>query len=377
MNEPNSFTTYSLGECRTAIGQVIEFTCRPDEVSQIREFIEKSIRTISTPVTGNFVKHGSYRTYTRYKIIQHKYAGGGPGDEGGWGYIEVLEMSEAPDGRCGIVINECTSLSGSIFTEWETLEHAITAFEKSWNARNRSEVLQESEGFKRRVICGELTPWFYAIGDEKLIGDYAFPEGLQDDPTYRFGRKFVVYDQGGIPSVKTCMGTRLHEHKQNDYPNNKYQYRIVYWDDGSMWDESGRHSWWSIDYDKPRPIEEGEIWITEAIKQFKQLLAGKSTDLTINFTDGDKFVGKLIRHRKQSICYEGDYNLVVHVKGKKQPLKGWVRDFTPSHESPDIVKFVTNKYAEKGLVIERIEIVESKVKRGGKKWAGVFFKSSQ
>ena len=65
------------------------------------------------------------------------------------------------------------------------------------------------EGFKRRVVCNALTPWFYAIGDEELIGDYAFPEGFQDDPVYRLGKRFVVFDHDGVPEIKTCMGARF------------------------------------------------------------------------------------------------------------------------------------------------------------------------
>lgn len=366
MEQPDRFSSYRYGEGRTGIGQMVEFTCPPEFVDQVKKVL-RTIRTIDIPTTGRVnIAHGGYGQYTRYDVVQHDYAGGGPGDGGGWGYIEVLEIKNPPDGRWGIVINEHTSHKGGMFTEWETLDHAHAAFKKFWCSDSTEEKFPKLTGFKRRVTCGELTPWFYAIGDEQLIGDYAFPEGLQDDVVYRFGRQFVVFDYEGVPAVKTCMGTRFV--KRGDYyPYGEQQYRLVYWDDGSVWDESNDRG------GSPRPVEEGERWIAEAVQQFRQLLAGKSTEFTINFTDGNKFVGKLIRANCRVPCAEGNYFLVVQLKGKNKPLEGWVNDFKPTKDAPDIVQYVTQRFGESEQEVEYIEIKERKTEKGGKKWSGVFF----
>lgn len=369
MKQPDCFSSYRYGEGRTGIGQMVEFTCPPDAVEQVVEFLRTNVRTIDIPTTGRVnVAHGyGHGQYTRYDVVQHDYAGGGPGEIGGWGYTEVLEIKNPPDGRWGIIINERTSHKGGVFTEWETLENACAAFKKSWSSHRTEEEFLRLPGFKRRVVCDVLTPWFYAIGEEQLIGDYAFPEGLQDDAVYRFGRQFVVFNYDGVPAVKICMGTRFVGWKSDHYPYDKQAHRLVYWDDGSVWDESNNRG-------SPRPIEEGEMWIAEAVQQFKQLLAGKVAEFTINFTDGNKFVGKLVRANPRVPCAEGNYFLVVRLKGEMKPLKGWVNNFKPTKDAPDIVQYVTQRYTQSGQEVEYIEVKERKTEKGGKKWSGMFFR---
>jgi hypothetical protein len=327
-----------------------------------------NIRTIDVPTTGRVnIAHGGYGQYTRYAVVQHDYAGGGPDESGGWGYIEVLEIKNPPDGHWGAVINERTSQKGGVFTEWETVKHAQAAFKKLWSSHHAEKEYPKLPGFLRRVLCGALTPWFYAIGDEQLIGDYAFPEGLQDDAVYRFGRQFVAYDHDGIPAVKTCMGARFIKRKSEYPPYDEKQYRLVYWDDGSVWDESNGCG------NLPRPVEKGEVWIAEAVQQFRQLLAGKSTNFVINFTDGNKFIGRLVQPKRQASCAEGDYSLVVQIKGEKKPRQGWINDFHPTQDDPDIVQYVTKRFKQNKQEVEHIEIKKQKTKKGGKKWLGVFF----
>ena len=278
MGENNRFSSgYTFSEGRTGGDQLVEFTCRPEEVEQVKEFL-KIIRTIDIPTTGRVaVGHGGYSQYTRYNITQHKYAAGGQA------YIEVLEIKNPPDGRCGIVINEYHN-GDSVFTEWHTLEHALEAYEKGWGSWKTDKVFPTLKGFVRRVICNVLTPWFYAIGDEELVGDYTFPRGLQDDVVYRFGRKFVVSDRdGGTPEIKTCMGTCFYTEKGTDGygREKKYYHRFVYWDDGSFFDA---HNYTS---NPPYPLEESELWIMEAICQFKkEILTGNKKRFTINFIGG-------------------------------------------------------------------------------------------
>lgn len=342
----------------------MNFSCRPEEVDQVKEFLKK-IRTIGIPTTGHVaVGHGGHERHTRYNIKQHNYAAGGRR------YIEVLEIKNPPERRCGIVINEY-DCGDSAFTEWETLENARNAFKRFWGICDTLKEFPKLEGFKRSIVCNGLTPWFYAIGDQELIGDYAFPDGLQDDPVYRFGRKFVVFDIDGISTIKICMGTRfLTEDGSDGYGRpKKYYKRLVYWDDGSTYSPDNS----SI---SARPLEEGEMWINEAVQQFKKFLIGKTSEFFINFINGDKFVGRLLKTKNRVSCVEGSYYLVVKMKNKEKVIEGWVSDFKPTQDDPDIIQYATNRLAKGGVrieEIEKIEIKDSKTKKGGKKWSGVFF----
>lgn len=362
-----TFSSYTYGEGRTGLNQLVEFTCRPNETASVREFLQKNIRTIDIPTTRRLnIFHGGYGRYTRYDVTQHKYAGGGPGEGGGWGYIEVLEIKSPPDDRWGIVIHEYRSHRGATFTEWDTIETANAAFEKLWSALETEGTSEQLPGFRRRVECAELSPWFYAIGDEQLLGDYAFPEGLQDDPVYRCGQQFVVFDRDGIPTVKTCMGARFIPRSTHDSCE-KLPYRMVHWNDGSVWDESRNR-----DASPPRPIVEGEQWITEAIHQFRLLLAGGKKQFTIQFGDGGSFVGRLNEAKPSLSSPAGRYFLHVSFKGGPKPAKGWVT-FTPTPETPNILQHVIQHFAASGKTVDRVEIMERQVERGGKKWAGVFY----
>ena len=104
------------------------------------------------------VLHGAYNSYMLFEIVQHEYAGGGP-EEGGWGYVEVLEIKNPPNGRWGIVIHNRTSDKGSVFTEWETVKDARAAFAKT--IYDNTDTYPKLPGFKRRVVCGIKLPWFY------------------------------------------------------------------------------------------------------------------------------------------------------------------------------------------------------------------------
>lgn len=359
---PNPFDLYQYGEGKTGIGQTVEFSCPSGRIPDVQEFLKTTIRTIRPPVTTRvLISHGGYGGFTRYDVVQHKYGGGGSG------FIEVLEIRNPPEDRCGIVMYEYNSYGGSFFTEWTSLEKAVAAWEKGWKNRHREEELPQLPGFIRLVRCNALTPWFYALGTEELVGDYVFPHGLEDDAVYRFGEKFIVYGYEGIPSVKTCMGSRFVTKKEDNYPHRVHQYRVIYWDDGSTWHEGYGAG------GTPRRLEDGELWITEAIDQFRKLLAGHSTEFSITFTNDTKFVGKVVGIKHKNPSAAGDYLLRVNLKGESKPKEGWVRDFSPSIECPDIVQFVTKQYERGGNEVERVEIVKVNTKSAGKKWSGVFF----
>jgi len=239
----DKFDTYTFSEGSTGIGQMVEFSCCPEDVGKVKEFL-KTIRTIDIPTTKRVnVVHGCYGRYTRFDIVQHKYAGGGNGSGGG--YIEVLEIKNPPDGRCGIVIYEYSTHDNSVFYEFSNLPDAVLAFEKNRGGSGFS----KCEGFLRRVVCNRFyTPWFYAVGSQLLLDDFVFPNIIEEDPTFRYGRKFVVRDYYGLPTIKTCMGSRLI--RKDEYGGKTESSLLVLWEDGTVWDEYKCS-------ERPRPLNEG------------------------------------------------------------------------------------------------------------------------
>lgn len=355
MKNNDRFNSYTVREGETGTGQKVKFSCRPEDVERVNRFLIENVRSIDTHTTKQvMISHGGFGLYTRYDIKQHNYAGGHGG------YFEVLEISNPPDMRCGIVIYEYSSDKGREFTEWNSLDEALQAFEKYFHGAS----LKTLPGFKRHVSCGALVPWFYAVGEELLVGDYTFPDGLQDDPVFRFGKKFVVFDRDNIPTIKTCMGTRFVS-KRDSYSGKEIQERIVHWHDGTLWrdDTFGR--------DQPRPLEEDELWITEAVQKFKQMLAGKIDEFSIDLLGGYKFTGKLKRTANKNAAKEGRYYCIAKVVGEKEERTGMV-NFTPTEECPDITSLITKKYKERGWELEYLKVERCKKEKGEKKWVGVF-----
>jgi hypothetical protein len=364
---------YQYGKTRTRDGQHLKFSCPCKKVDEVRAFFQDNVCSVEIPVTHRTnVTHGGYGAYSRYEITQHKYAGGN--NEGGGGFIEVLEIENPPEGRCGAVLHEnCVNSYQPFalthyFCEWKTVKDAKNAYNKNWSLKDGPNKFKGLKGFIRRVDCGLLRPWFYAIGNEELIGDYAFPEGLQDDPVFRFGRQFVVFDSEDMPEIKICMGTRFIFQGKDPHTGEEKTFRLVYWNDGSVWDERENRN-------IPRPAEEGELWIAEAIQQFKQILAGNNTTLTINFLNGEKFVGRLIQSKEKRHFHaaEGDYFLKVKFKDEKKPHQGWMNNFIPTPEQPHIISRLMAEAKARGKKVEKAEVLERKTKKGSKKWTGVFF----
>ncbi|OGM92617.1 hypothetical protein A2372_04210 [Candidatus Wolfebacteria bacterium RIFOXYB1_FULL_54_12] len=368
-DDSDKFSSYQHGEGHTGIGQPIKFTCPIGGSAQVAEFVRTHVRTIEESATKRvLIGHGIYGSYSRYDIVQHRYHGVGNHGNGG-AYLEVLEIRSSPEGHWGVVTHRYTEKEGSVFIEWETLGAALSAFaEVGYGTAEKHEA---HPGFKRWVLCGKLTPWFYAIGNEELVGDFAFPRGMQDDPVYRLGKKFVVFDKEEPPHIKTCMGARFFSKQRSINPRScggddkPYCYRHVYWDDGSVWCEG-------VSMCKPpRPLEEGELWIAEAMDRFRELLAGKTAKVQVDLGDGNKFVGKFVKEDRVTPTAEGIYLIRVKIKGEDEAREGLV-GFNPTTEDPDVVKYITRQFTAQGKEIEHIEIKERKRNRKGKKWAGVF-----
>jgi hypothetical protein len=283
---------------------------------------------------------------------------------------------DAPHGRCPFVIHEYTSGVGGCFSEWESRAAAIEAFEKNSGSNNWHNKIVKIPGFKRLVKCAELTPWFYAVGVEVLFGDYALTPGLEDDPVFRLGKKFVIPGENGVFTIKTCLGSRFVTEHSDDHPYpGTSVWRYVYFDDGTtvrIHKDNGADGPGLVGGSEafPRALYEEEMWITEAMSQFRALLSGMKAGFQIKFVDGRTFTAKLSANGKAVPSVAGDYlvSVVEPERGRKQ---GWVRNFVPTTEAPDIVTYVRIKIPG----ADRIKIIECKPASGGKKWSGVFFTS--
>lgn len=358
----NRFDSYTFSEGKTGIGQLLEITCCREDVEEVKRFLVEKVRTINIPTTKeSTVSHGGFSKPTRFNVIQHKYAGS-DAECTEQGYWEVLEIHNPPDGRCGFVLHTYSTLKGSVFYEFVSLEDVIEA----WGSSHDSEGLKKEKCFIRRVECGYFTPWFYAAGDQFLKGDFVFPDIIdEEDPAFRFGRKFIVEDDfDGFPAVKTCIGSRLIERQVDYYGREKKKYLLVYWDDGTAWNEYAHSK-------KPRPLDESELWIQETIDQFREFLAGKQTEITIEFRDGSRFVGKFKSRNGKSHNAGGRYEAQLTLENGKR-VKGEI-DFEPTPEIPTVEKLLHQQAKERGHEIASIDFL-AKVRgvRGEKKWAGVY-----
>lgn len=378
------YQSYTFSEASTGIGQIIRFSCDPDNKVAVKTFIEENIRSLDPPSSAHRVNtsHGTYGRYSRYDMVQHKYAGGN-NECGGGGYTEVLEIKNPPDERNHIVIYEYNTYGTSVFSEWNSLDEAIKAWENIWGVcHNWYENEDKPPGFKRLVKCGSLTPWFYAVGDESLHGDYAISAGLEDDPVFWLGRRFVVQKDGtGLSEVRTCMGCRFHEERRGQYPYTSVNWRIVYFDDGTTFrlraddtiEEEGKIFSDPKTRKTARPFHEGEEWIEEAVNKFRLSLSGIKEGFQIKFADGSTFTGKLAKRGKKAPSVEGRYNLKVTYDGGKI-REGWT-EFVPTLKYPDIVCRVCESPDFPN--VEKVEIVRVEPKPGGKKWSGVYFTPSE
>jgi hypothetical protein len=364
---------------------LINLCCPYGEADETQKIIREKIWSIGIPQTQKTeISHGSYVEYSRYHLKQHEYSGG----QGG--FIEVLEIINAPEDRANFVVYSHTHGTGA-FYEWETLKDALRAFNSYFHDGCREEKFRTMGGFKREVNCDVLVPWFYALGDEELVGDYVFPSNLQrDDPVFRFGRKFIYYERG-VPSIKTCLGA-YYDRRDEDSRSAKEPeiYRVAVFEDGSIWGEyyegnrrpyltEDDNIWLADENRRPQPLRDDELWIADAMEQFRNFLSGNTKKLSISFLDGQKFTGHWGADRTKAYKIAGDYFMHIIIEGETKPLIGWTGEFKPTLEAPNILKFIENKFAEHGKKVLRAEILKIKPigQKKEQKWSGVFYQHEQ
>jgi hypothetical protein len=125
-----------------------------------------------------FTSHTGYTRESQYEIFEHKYVGGDDPPCGG--FMDLLEIKNPPNGRCGVIIQQYSQHCDSReirFTEWQSLEEALAAFEQWWGWSDPFSRFAKMPGFLRRVDCGQQTPWFHAKPEEYAPGDYVAPPG--------------------------------------------------------------------------------------------------------------------------------------------------------------------------------------------------------
>ena len=346
-------------EVRTEGGQMVTIKASVDDIEGIKTALAKATY-IELPVTGRVnVEHGGYGRYTRYDIIQHEYDGSGPG------YVEVLEIRNPPEGKHGIVVHYYTCHVGSDFFEFDTVENALAAWKYCWGERDYRDFFSTQAGYMRSVRCGDiLTPWFYAVGNQLIEGDHVFLDVIQDDPEFRFGERYIVwYDYPEKVAVKKCIGVRIVS-EQKSFPEDRYaNYRYVYWDDGTFWKEDGSGQ-------RPKLMQESELWIQAAIDSFREFLAGGLSEFVIHFLSGSKFIGKWKSGDKKSHHAEGEYQVkVLFEEGK--PGEGTL-SFKPTSEAPTLKAYLDSLAAAKNRRIKQYEVFKITKASQGKKWAGVY-----
>ena len=363
---------FSLMEARTADGKVFHYRIphetTDEEKKKIAEAFEKVSR-VSVPVSRkSCLTHGAYGMYSRYDIRQYDYGGGD--EDGCGGFIEVLHIKDAPEGRAKFVVHEYGYPNlGEVWSEWKSLEDARKARKKGGLHHGESD--KKFPGFIRYVSGGILTPWFCAVGDEELLGDFAVGNGIEDDSVFRLGSRWVV-EEGGVPEIKICMGCRFIDEMECDsYSGHetRRRRRIVYWDNGSFSEEMEDPKPGNY----PRPLRDDELWIEEASRQFREILCGRQTSFRIPFADGSEFRGRRMRE-KSGRDPAGEYWAEVTLDGEKS-RKGKVT-FAPTEEFPTVALFIRGKLRKDlkpGVKIAKIKVKSAKLIDSGKKWEGAFY----
>ncbi|MBC7982181.1 hypothetical protein H7X65_03835 [Candidatus Parcubacteria bacterium] len=368
---------YKHFEARTGAGQVINFTADPDSGEAVKELLAKSVKNIYFPTTqcgGNLP--------SRYDIEQHAY-GGGDGDCGG-SYIEVLHIKDAPDGRCPFVVHLYSykspgGMSSHTFSEWKTLEDAIMARKNA--GRHNQENCEKLDGFIRFVDCSELTPWFYAIGNQMLIRDFAVHSGFEEHPVYRLGKRFMITSEDGTVRVATCMGARQYSYQEPRTLGgpDKFFYWVVMFSDGSNLhldanDVDKERQFFGNTKKRIQALPEGEVWQVDLLMQFWSLISGKKLGGIIKFEDGSSLVMKYQPKGKRPPDAPGKYLLKVTRKSGTTD-QGWI-DYDPEKHKGDSIVDAVLKATPKVNPEDPYEAVEVKKRDGdvSKKWLGIWHK---
>lgn len=110
--------------------------------------------------------HGAYGMRTPFDIEQHSYACTTCEDDE-QGYAELLEISDAPEGKCGAVIHVFWNSGPWLYHEFDSMDTARAAWNLMYGTRFLNDDNKVLPGHIRTVLCGEpdvkedACPWFY------------------------------------------------------------------------------------------------------------------------------------------------------------------------------------------------------------------------
>lgn len=117
--------------------------------------------------------HGSYANGTVYGIVQHRY-GSTDCESSRQGYVEVLQIKDAPSDKCGSVIHVHFNDTGSLIHEFEYWEDAVAAYRRMSGTFYAEKDAKDKQGYKQTINCEDELPWFYQVDEatrEKLRAD--------------------------------------------------------------------------------------------------------------------------------------------------------------------------------------------------------------
>lgn len=105
--------------------------------------------------------------------------------------------------------------------------------------------------------------------------------------------------------------------------------------------------------------------LTEAQRNFAELLAGNATGFEVNFANGGKFVGKYVPPEDApKPTPAGEYNVSVSLNNG-ETREGWVT-FSPTDEYPILSGYIEAKVVKGSSDIVAINTLEKKTGKGTK-----------
>jgi hypothetical protein len=347
-------------EVTTGNGTLVELWGNPTDVEKAAEVLSL-LEKIELPHTQweSEPETRRHKKYSRFDIVEHTVGGCDA-----FYHRHLLEIRSAPPGKASIVIDHYVS-----FTEWSDLASAKKAYRKMIDQHLEDSDLEKNPlpGQLRLVKYHQFDPWFYAIGNQLVVGDIAFPDNLQEDPVYRAGKDFVVYDEENQPSIKTCLGCRLERYQEQhgfrEETPHVHFFRLVYFDDGTTWNESTHRE------NPPRPLVNGELWMTKAVEQFKACLAQGRLGFSLSFVDGLNFKCRLTG--KKGLTVEGSYYAeITFTDGTEE--KGYF-DFKPFRDFPTVEDYLKFEFGRQRKEIKTLKVELYRRVRLGKGWSGGLF----
>lgn len=349
-----------------ASGRPVTVTCPIDMAEEVVKALA-SVSKLELPVAARTtIWHGNSPVYSRYDIEQILYR------EYIWGYVEILKVNDNPESRSPIILHERFRGGGRTFSYWKTLTNAqYTADQSCWPTNGTNESFKKLAGFLGLVRSDGLIPWFLAVGDEQLIGEYVFPKRHFQHPVFRPGQDFLVYDMTNPkhprPKVKRCVCCKMEKVQTPQAPLFTEEQLVIYWSDGSRTTE------YSMRGNQPIPLEEGDMWLVEAKNGLDRLLANPNDQVSIRFTDHTVFGVKIRRAKNPSLRREGLYGLTANVKGGE--LIHWQKHFCPTERQPSILEYAIEKMEKGGHKIIWIQVREFTPVGGQKELLGDVFYS--